>query len=439
MKNACKVVTTYFGPRRKWPLDYNETLDMFNVMIEMEKNIDKGTDCDTIIVNHLLEENNYRVIELLDSLNGTKTKNGTIITMNRPWDNGEGYGFKSRDYVWKKYQDEYDYWFFTEDDENWFKEGYVGMCIDVLERDETCAFVGTQHGIAKDCIREGPPQKYIWPHCHSGQGCTHRRFLKELVQFYGNIPYPNSKEYNDAEEIGEVESTSIFLKMGYKLRRLEDDVQDTQYYKEQYRDYGFCKWRIEEKKRLENFYYNTVYHDKESKNFIWYCDDLWSVTTPPYRSPKAISESIKDIITDKVVCELGCAEGDNMVFMSKYAKKVVGLEYSDRINPAIERGLDVKRGDYYELDFDDFPKADVYYFWPNNGDEDNKYLCDKIYSNENFKGYIIVAGDTGWPPEPPSVRECAKLWDGTIKEVEFNEGTGHRQSGTFVLAIIEKK
>ncbi len=179
--------------------------------------------------------------------------------------------------------------------------------------------------------------------------------------------------------------------MGYKLRRLDDDVQDTQYCKEQYRDYGFCKWRIEEKKRLENFYYNTVYHDKESKNFIWYCDDLWSVTTPPYRSPKAISESIKEIIKDKVVCDLGCGEGDNMVFMSKYAKKVVGLEYSDRINPAIERGLDVMRGDYYELDFDDFPKADVYYFWPLNGDEDNKYLCDKIYSNENFKGYIIVA------------------------------------------------
>jgi hypothetical protein len=164
-----------------------------------------------------------------------------------------------------------------------------------------------------------------------------------------------------------------------------------------------------------------------------------SASQCPNRSPQAISEAIKEIIKDKVVCELGCAEGDNMVFMSKYAKKVVGLEYSDRINPAIERGLDVKRGDYYELDFDDFPKADVYYFWPNNGDEDNKYLCDKIYSNENFKGYIIVAGDTGWPPEPPSVRECAKLWDGTIKEVEYNEGTGHRQSGTFVLAIIEKK
>tara|TARA_Y100000310_G_C20561984_1_gene753509 strand:- start:617 stop:1156 length:540 start_codon:yes stop_codon:yes gene_type:complete len=158
----------------------------------------------------------------------------------------------------------------------------------------------------------------------------------------------------------------------------------------------------------------------------------------PFRTPKAVSESIKDIIKDKVVCELGCAEGDNLVFMSKYAKKVLGLEYSDRINPAIDRGLDVMRGDYYGLGVESFPKAEVYYFWPNDGVKDNKYLIDKLYSYGDFKGHIIACADGGFDREPPALMECLNKWNGTLRKVEFNAGGGHRESGTFLLAIIEK-
>ena len=114
----------------------------------------------------------------------------------------------------------------------------------------------------------------------------------------------------------------------------------------------------------------------------------------PHRSPVAISDFVKDIIKDKKVCELGCAEGDNMVFMSRYAKEVVGLEYDDlRLNVAVQRGLNVSKGDYYK---DELPSADVYYFWPNDGVRDNEFLVDKIYSNKEFDGTIIVAGDTGF-------------------------------------------
>ena len=160
------------------------------------------------------------------------------------------------------------------------------------------------------------------------------------------------------------------------------------------------------------------------------------VSECPHRSPMAVSDFVKDLIKDKKVCELGCAEGDNIVFMSRYAKEVVGLEYDDsRLNVAIARGLSVTKGDYYK---DDLPAADVYYFWPNDGVKDNEFLVNKIYSNDKFKGTIIVAGDTGFSPEPPTVKKGAEKWGGEIKEVEFNEGNGHRQSGTFILAIIVK-
>ncbi len=114
MKKACKVVTTFFGERRTWPKNSRQTRKMFENMIESEKSIDAGVDCDIIIVNHQLDEivmdvttkkkladkfEYGQVTELLDSVNGIKTKNGTIITMNRPWDKGTGFGFKSRNYV----------------------------------------------------------------------------------------------------------------------------------------------------------------------------------------------------------------------------------------------------------------------------------------------------------------------------------------------------
>lgn len=155
----------------------------------------------------------------------------------------------------------------------------------------------------------------------------------------------------------------------------------------------------------------------------------------PFRSPEAVSEAIQDIIKDKVVCELGCAEGDNMVFMSKYAKKVIGIDNNEeRLSKAKERGLHVTNGNYYHT----LPKADVYYFWTDKGMVDNEPLTKRIYSDPEFTGYIIIAGDMNFSTEPPSVRKCAEKWGGEIREVNFNEGSGVRESGTFILAIIRK-
>ena len=110
MKKACKVVTTYFGNRRFYPTNAAQTLDLFHKMLSKEKTTDAGIECDTILVNHLLKDgSDGEGVDLLDSLDGTKLINGTLIVMHRPYDNGTGFGFKSRDNAFKKYQSEYDY------------------------------------------------------------------------------------------------------------------------------------------------------------------------------------------------------------------------------------------------------------------------------------------------------------------------------------------
>ena len=53
---------------------------------------------------------------------------------------------------------------------------------------------------------------------------------------------------------------------------------------------------------------------------------MYPVLDYPYRSPLKVAEALKDIIKDKVVCDVGCACGDLMVEFSKYAKRVVGIE-----------------------------------------------------------------------------------------------------------------
>jgi len=150
----------------------------------------------------------------------------------------------------------------------------------------------------------------------------------------------------------------------------------------------------------------------------------------PNRSPKAVSDAIKDIIEDKVVCELGCAEGDNMMFMSRYAKKVIGFEYNpDRGRVAEQRGLSVTYGDYFK---DQLPEADVYYFWPNDGCEDNDFLVGKISET------CIVGADTGCREEPPCLMDLVSKYSGRLIEVEFNEGDWKRASGTFLLGIFHE-
>ena len=157
------------------------------------------------------------------------------------------------------------------------------------------------------------------------------------------------------------------------------------------------------------------------------------VRETPYRSPMIVSEKIQDILQGKVVCELGCAEGDNMMFMSRYAKRVFGIEFDlAKSHVAQERGFNVITGNYFEIEI---PDADVYYFWPTSAD-DSPRLIDKILrSKPNFVGHIIVGGDTYMQREKEVINRLAKR--GELREISYNEGTKNRQSGTFLVLIIE--
>lgn len=155
------------------------------------------------------------------------------------------------------------------------------------------------------------------------------------------------------------------------------------------------------------------------------------VRKTPFRSPRAISEYFADLVKDKVFCDLGCAEGDNLVFFSKFAKKVMGIDSDKkRLSAAQERGLNVWFADYFN---DDIPDADVYYIWPNNC-KDLLPLSRRM-KKINKTGKLLLASD--YTVLGDVLKDCVDEFKADVVEIPFNEGKRHRQSGVFRVAVID--
>jgi hypothetical protein len=153
----------------------------------------------------------------------------------------------------------------------------------------------------------------------------------------------------------------------------------------------------------------------------------------PFRSPQAVAEAIKDLVANRTVCDVGCAEGDMLAGLALHAREVVGFDCDPRrYRLAEQRGFRLVAGNYH---LDELPEADVYYLWPDHGARDDRFLVDKILTRPGFKGTIIVAGDDNVPSEVKAVLACSAL--GRLLRVPFNEGSGYRESGVFLLAIID--
>lgn len=80
----------------------------------------------------------------------------------------------------------------------------------------------------------------------------------------------------------------------------------------------------------------------------------------PDRSPLLVAEVIKPMIHGRVVCDLGCGDGELMREFAKYASKVIGIDRE-------HMSEDILMADLLETDI---PLADVYYLWIHPRDVD---------------------------------------------------------------------
>ena len=79
----------------------------------------------------------------------------------------------------------------------------------------------------------------------------------------------------------------------------------------------------------------------------------------PHRICLDIVDSLKQYITNKIVCDLSCGAGDLLEYIkfNNITKNVIGIECSNRI--CLDRKY-IIQGNLFNIDI---PKADVYIIW----------------------------------------------------------------------------
>lgn len=176
MSTHCKVIAVYMGSR---DCRVNETEDnhnqdlpdeyacliMIKNLVENELKLDAGLEMDTIIVNNdngFDEGNKY-----LESIAGTKTKNGIIRVFNR-YNVGRAFGAYNHAFA----LGDYDYFLFQEDDMLFIKNGYYQYYKDLYDKDKNNGAVAV--------IGLGRKDEFT-THCHGGCCLTSREKMFETA------------------------------------------------------------------------------------------------------------------------------------------------------------------------------------------------------------------------------------------------------------------
>lgn len=85
---------------------------------------------------------------------------------------------------------------------------------------------------------------------------------------------------------------------------------------------------------------------------------------PEGQTPIEVADLIKDVIKDKIVCDIGCGGGSFMRALNQYAKKVYGIEEEKEwYQHAIDNGFEIMAENVFSFPL---PPADVYYCWNKN-------------------------------------------------------------------------
>ena len=247
---ACKVVSTFFGPRRLWPSGRLETKDMWQELLRLEGTVDPGDSLDTVIVLH--DNGDRDAVSFVQSLDGRPTKFGKIRIIIRPWEDGIGASFRSFDFAYQILRREYFFWIFDEDNLLIISDGYLTSSRNQLDRNGASfiAFAllpnhrpkisGKEVVRGRRIIRFFPwGHQPIW-HAHGGCGLTHRDHLDKIIARRGSLPFapirggqnsaaPSAEWYRRNELDGEVAFTAEHYLVGGRVVEIRHPEKVTLY------------------------------------------------------------------------------------------------------------------------------------------------------------------------------------------------------------------
>jgi hypothetical protein len=222
---VAKVLAFYFGWRRLYPHNKEGVIDLLKTQIKTHQTLNPGVNMDLIIVNHDTQDQD--VYDLLNEYDGQDISTGKIKVIHRSRISSD-LSFGSYKYAFYLLQNEYDYWFFSEDDILPLTNGVVPELIDILNSSEDIGFVGAlkyphTHNYT---LEDG----YIisHDHVHGGVGLTSTAKMKKVAEIVPTyLQTPNilnekieNKIENDylGEHTFEISFTQDFINAGFKLK-----------------------------------------------------------------------------------------------------------------------------------------------------------------------------------------------------------------------------
>ena len=198
----------------------DEVINLIKYNLEYEESIDPGHEMDVLIVSSNSDTFD-KGKQFLESINNKKINSGTVFTLMRE---NIGYSFGAYNAGFQKYQDQYDFFIFQEDDLICHQPNYLKTAADIWANTPNCGFVPF---IASSRVSKSHRKALNIPsneivHCHGGHGMSSRDVLKAVTQKYGNLPF-NSKEdqnYIDHLRDGEIMFTYSIKKVGFEFASL---------------------------------------------------------------------------------------------------------------------------------------------------------------------------------------------------------------------------
>lgn len=215
-----------------WDAEYAS--QMLEEILKGEATVDKGVECDTVIVNANWQDDGHvrdgsavhpedvpwlvKQQQRLEDAHESKTKNGTLRVITRE---NIGLSFGSFNHAYTNLRGIYKWWFFTEDDYLFLRPGYILDSIIEMANHDSLGFLAHKRG-------HRVKRKLYAP---GGIGLGRAEALADAFARnrnkrhpHGHLPYYHAKGYEKQIELGEIRFTESIVRAGWDLRYVDEHV-----------------------------------------------------------------------------------------------------------------------------------------------------------------------------------------------------------------------
>jgi hypothetical protein len=147
----------------------------------------------------------------------------------------------------------------------------------------------------------------------------------------------------------------------------------------------------------------------------------------PIRSPLAVADFLSQHVKGRTFCEIGTRNGDVMGCVSHFAKSVTAIEMdTNYCNKLRQRGFGVACQKVEEITAQQWPVADVYYWWPSDAAGQNelwlRLISRALRANNGARATVFIGFDAHWKPDMDVLPTLVQKYNGTVSRVFFDEG-----------------